>query len=272
MFFENYKFRASGVGNLMVGAKANLTDKQKELLEMLQNKQKAGVITDKQLITLGIFIDKKLSKPKLSKTAKSYLQKIYLEERYGKKIEIATKQMDKGTFVEDLAITLYSKISNELFFKNKKKYENNFVKGTPDNVSKKIIDIKSSWNAHTFPMFENVLKTELYKWQVMSYMWLTGIHLGEVAYCLVNTPEHLILDELRRFAWKNNLMDLSNEQEDEIRSNFTFNNIPEHLRVKKIEVIYNEQEIELMIAQIQLGREYLIELESTNTDIHTIKN
>jgi len=259
--FKNYKFRASAVGNIMTGVKIGLTDKQKELLVTLKKKQVAGKITDKQLITLGQLLEKLNAKPKLSQGAKTYLEKLFKEEYFGKRKEIETKYMDKGIYVEEKSITLYSKVTGTLFFKNEKRFENEYLTGTPDTIKEKIIDIKSSWNLDTFPMFDEKLKNDVYKWQVIAYMELTGLRQGEIAYCLVDTPEHLILDEIRRFMWKNMLMDISEEQEQEIRKNLTFSDIPEKLRVKRFEIEYKDEEVKAMRSMIKLAREYMNELK-----------
>jgi hypothetical protein len=220
--FDNYLFRASSVGNLMVGIDSGRT--------------KIG---------------------NLSKTSQTFLNKLFYEVIFDKKKEISTKQMDKGTYVEEASISLYSEVSDTLFFKNEKRFKNDYVAGTPDMANKKIVDIKSSWDIYTFPMFEETLKNNIYKWQVLSYMWLTDLHTGEVAYCLVDTPDHLIFDEIRRFMWKNNLMDISEEQEEEIRKNLTFSEIPKELRVKIFPVIWSEEEVEKLKIQITSARIYL---------------
>ena len=220
--FDDYKFRASAVGNLMVGIKSGRT--------------KPG---------------------NLSKTTQTYLKKLFIEEVFGKKKEIHTKQINKGIFVEEKSITLYSEITGRLFFKNEKRYENDYTTGTPDMVKDIVPDIKSSWDIYTFPMFDEKLKNDLYYWQDLTYQWMTGVHRGEIAYCLVDTPEHIILDEIRRYMWNNNILDISDEQEQEIRNNLTFSNIPKELRVKRFPVEWNEDDIELLKIQIITSRGYL---------------
>jgi hypothetical protein len=76
------------------------------------------------------------------------------------------------------------------------------VMGHPDIVdvvNGKIIDIKTSWNKSTFPLFESDGYNAQYVWQVRTYLYLmrkvTGENRwvnGEIAYMLVDTPEELV--------------------------------------------------------------------------------
>ena len=256
-----YKFRASAVGNLMKGLPKGLTEKQQAELIRLQSKQSDGKITENQIIKLGQFLEKKNAKPKLSQGAKTYLEKLFKEEYFEKRTEITSKFMDKGNEVEEQSITLFSKVTDTFFVKNKKHFENEYLTGTPDMVKDKVPDIKSSWNLDTFPMFDTELKNDLYYWQVMAYMELTGIHKGEIAYCLVDTPMHLIQDEIRKQSWLNGYIDVPAEFESEIIDSMTFTDIPEIYRVKIFEVVYDKKAVNQMYAMIDLARKYLQGLE-----------
>ena len=266
--FDKYKFRCSALGNLMTGAKANLTEKQKLLLSTLQQKQQSLKITDKQLITLGQLIEKRDAKPTLSATAKSYLQQLHKEEVFGKREEIKSKYLDKGIQVEEQSITLYSELTNQLFIKNKERRENDFITGEPDNSQAKIRDIKSSWSLSTFPMHDKELKNPIYYWQLQGYMDLFDFKESELIYCLVDTPEELIADELRRTSWKMGFTaDIPSDLEEEIRNNMTFNDVPLELRCKVFHVDKDEQGIKLLHQQVKLARTYLNELSEALGDV-----
>lgn len=260
--WNKYKFRSSAVGNLMKGLPKGLTEKQQTELIKLQDKQAIGKITENQIVTLGKLLEKKNAKPKLSTGAKTYLEKLFKEEYFGKKTDISSKFMEKGNEVEEKSITLYSKVTGTFFVKNKEHFENDYLTGTPDMIKDKVPDIKSSWNLETFPMFDTELKNDLYYWQVMAYMELTGVHKGEVVYCLVDTPDHLIQDEIRRQAWLNGYIDIPAEFESEIIDKMTFSDIPEKYRVKAFEVVYDKKTVKQMYAMIKLARNYMQELEN----------
>ena len=110
----------------------------------------------------------------LSQTAKSYLQELALENKYGIKKDINSKAMDKGNLVEDQAIQLASSVLDlEFVVKNDLYFENDFVKGTPDVVgSNFILDVKSSWTASTFPWFDEECPNKDYFWQILSFMFI----------------------------------------------------------------------------------------------------
>lgn len=246
--FTDYKFRCSSLGKLMTGVKPNLTDKQSELLETLISKQRGGNITDKQLITLGQLIEKRDQRPTLSATTKSYLEQLHKEEVFGKREEIRSKYLDKGIQVEEQSITLYSELTDTLFIKNKERRSNEFITGEPDNTQSKIRDIKSSWSLSTFPMHDDQLTNVDYWWQLQGYMELWNLDDADLIYCLVDTPEELINDEMRRTGWKLGFTaEIPDDLEQEIRHNMTFSDIPAELRVK----IFNVKRDRLAMRQLE---------------------
>lgn len=261
--FTDYKFRCSSLGTIMTGVKPAITDKQEELLETLLSKQRGGSITEKQLITLGQLLEKKNQRPTLSKTVETYLQQLHKEEVFGKRDDIRSKYLDKGIQVEEQSITLYSTISDALFVKNKERRSNHFITGEPDNTQGKIRDIKSSWSLSTFPMHDESLTNLDYWWQLQGYMELWNLEEAELIYCLVDTPEELINDELRRTVWKSGFTaDLPIELENEIRLNMTFSDIPTELRCKVFHVERDRLAMRQLEEQIIRCRTYMNQLTS----------
>jgi len=110
----------------------------------------------------------------LSQTAKTYVQDLVLEEKYGIKKEFSSRYTDKGNEVEDLSIGLVNEVLNYNFiYKNDEFFENEWIKGTPDvNTDEVLIDVKSSWDASTFPWFETEIPNKDYYYQLQGYMWL----------------------------------------------------------------------------------------------------
>lgn len=161
----------------------------------------------------------------ISVTTKTHLKEIYLEEKYGRKKEINTKQMEKGILQEEEAITLYCRFKKIMY----KRYEgepltNDYLIGTPDLLDtddnakilsllvKKGIDIKCSWSIFSFPFPDDKLDN-VYEWQNQVYMVLTGADEWATAYCLVNAPDHLINDEKRKVFYKLNSPEQSDDPE-----------------------------------------------------------
>lgn len=288
--FENYLFRCSSLGKLMVGVKPALTSNQESELERLLEKSKEGKITEKQQITLGELLAKKHAKNELSVTTKNYLNELHKQVLFKRKSDLKNKYLDKGIQVEEQSLTLYSKVSNFPFYKNEEFFKNDFICGTPDNFKGKIRDIKSSWDYTTFPFYDTEIKNLDYIYQLNGYMLLTGLKQAELIYCLVDTPFKIINDELRRADWKFNIMDNdgniraeSIKLVTEIVSNmiytckglelfcsenpavkldwFTdFREIPENLRVKIFKIEIDENLIKTLYFQIEKAREYLTNL------------
>lgn len=287
MDFSNHLFRCSSLGKLMVGLKEPLTQNQTEELNRLLEKRNIGKITDKQTITLGELLDKKLTKPQLSKTTIDYLKLIHKEVLFKRNKTLVAKYLDKGIQVEEKNITLYSEVTGKLFLKNKKRFNNDFFTGEPDNIQGKVRDSKSSWDFSTFPFYETSIPNSDYDCQLNGYMDLTGIDEAELIYGLIDTPVKLIDDELRRMDWKHNLFtSLGDVREDSIPlvvetvqnmiytekgleeycqqstsvqlNWFTdFRPIPNHLRIKVFEIQKDAVKIEMMKEQVVRSREFM---------------
>jgi hypothetical protein len=198
----------------------------------------------------------------LSQTAKSYIQEVVLQDKYGIYKEFNSRYTDKGNQTEDEAIQLVAQVLDLGFiYKNEDKYTNDWIKGTPDVVTTDlIIDTKVSWSAHTFPFFESELPNKDYYWQMQAYMWMTGRKKALVTYCLVNTPYLLLEDEIRREHWKQNLIGESQEVRDYVEAQHNFDHIPKNERVKVFEIDYDEQGIEQAKEKIEIAKVYYNQL------------
>jgi hypothetical protein len=256
--FNNFKFRCSSLGHLLTEPRLK-TDKD------------AG---------------------NLSEGCKTYLKQLHCEELFGRSEEIKSKYLDKGIQNEEKSFTLYSNLTKDFSgsYKNTKTFENEFIKGTPDNCKDKILDIKSSWNQKTFPLYETEIENKNYIAQLQGYMALTGLDTAKLVYCLTDTPTKLINDELRRLDWKLDIMD----GDGNIRENsielvveliknmiFSFNGLEEYceenpavklewftnfkeiplqFRVKIFNLERNDAMIDFIYSKVKKSREYMNEL------------
>lgn len=177
----------------------------------------------------------------LSQTTKTYLQQWVKEQLYGVRNEISSKYITKGNEMEDQSIEVYALHKDIPFIvKNEQHFSNDFITGTPDLIfDDLIVDIKTSWDCFTFPLFENDMPEKNYYWQLQSYMALTGKDKAELAYVLVNTPEHL----------QYNTLDAS----DYTRLDLKY-------RVKTFSVERNESDINSLYERVELCREYINDL------------
>jgi hypothetical protein len=207
----------------------------------------------------------------LSQTAKSYIQELALEDKYGIRKDINSRYMDKGNLVEDEAIQLASSVLElEFVVKNEEYFSNDYIKGTPDVLgSNFILDVKSSWDATTLPWFAEECPNKDYYWQLMAYMWLCDRDKALLCYCLIDTPNAMIQDEIRRLIWKMDVdpryknMD-SDEKElaatEHILSLHNVDRIPTDKRVKAYLIERDEQVIEQIKEKIEHAREYYNEI------------
>lgn len=127
----------------------------------------------------------------LSETTKTYVHEWLKEKIYGIKKEISSKQINKGIEFEDMAIDKAIEWLDLPFaVKNTERFTDEFFTGEPDLLlSDAVHDIKNSWDAFTFPLFDNEIPTKGYEYQVQVYMHLTSLKKASVDYVLLNTPE-----------------------------------------------------------------------------------
>lgn len=207
----------------------------------------------------------------LSKTAKTYLKQLYIEEIWGLSKEIRNKFCDKGKMVEEETLTLLSRLDKKLYIKNDIQLKNEYFKGEPDifrgkdiNHAEYLIDAKSSWDAWTFmDVFGEKLNSD-YECQMQIYFNLCNCKEGEVSYCLISTPQTLIDDEKRRLFYNMNAGTEFNPDYmaavEELELSSRFDHIPmEHRRIK-FPVKRDDEFIELAKQKVVKAREYLQEL------------
>lgn len=222
--FSNYKFRCSGLKNLMVSSRSK---------------------TDP-----------------LSETTKTYLREIWIKETYDReKLDRANKYTIKGVMVEPDSMDLVAQVTGITYFKNSKQLENDFIKGTPDIVCKDveknpdcIKDTKSSWDIFTFAKVDEKQARSDYYYQMLGYMWLTGASRAELLYCLVNTPEPIIADELYRMSFK---LGDTPEVQAMIRKNYEFDDIDINTRLKRFSFDFDSVAVEELKNKIYLARDYM---------------
>jgi hypothetical protein len=198
----------------------------------------------------------------LSQTAKTYVEELAKEHLFGIKKVFKSRYTDKGNEVEEKAIELTEEVLGfEFLTKNDEYFENDYIKGTPDIItSSLVIDVKSSWSGDTFPFFESELPNKDYYYQVMGYMWLTGKKNALISYCLINTPEEIVNDEIRRTAWGKYEIEPSEETIRDVMSIHNFDHISKDRRVKAFHVEYNEGVVNEMKTRIEHCRTYFNEL------------
>ena len=182
---QNFKVRASSLGRIMSDAIRIDPELLDDELSVISRKTKK---TDEEKALLLPLFQKTLSAG-----AKTYCNEIAAEFVYGYSEIITGKYMEKGTLVEPDTLELYNSVYFTEYVKNTERRSNEWLTGECDvDTGKKIIDLKSSWSLPTFPKVSEQGKDTGYEWQGRAYMMLWDRDEFEIAYGMVNTPEHLI--------------------------------------------------------------------------------
>ena len=200
------KYRASGIGNLMVGD-IGLTDKQSSDLAALEVEKTTGQNVNGNKVKWTANKQDKYDKlihsrdnPELSETAKTFILESMIYDMLGVRKSIKSKYLDKGVVQEDLAIEWLSRIDNKSYKKNTERKSSEFVTGECDvDAGDRIIDIKNSWDFFTFFAAE---PSSLYEWQGRAYMELWGRDKFELVYVLNDMPLFLFHWEVIGLAKK----------------------------------------------------------------------
>jgi len=177
----------------------------------------------------------------LSKTTISYLQEWVTEQLYGERYEWETKHTRKGNIIEGDSIR-FAKEQLEgdrdlwpLWAKNEERFGDEHFTGTPDLVlPDEIIDIKSSWDAYTFPLFVKTADKG-YVAQLQTYMALTGRSRARLVYTLMSFMDE-VTGEMQYYE-----------------------KVDPRYRLKVFSVGYDEQFIDEARQRVELCRRYLDE-------------
>jgi hypothetical protein len=144
-------------------------------------------------------------KGELSKTTITYVDEWIKEQVYNRRKYISSKAIDKGNEVELESIEYIDKhLKLGGVVKNEETFENEFIKGTPDVLTKDtVIDLKNSYDCFTFPLLDKEIPNKDYYYQLQCYMALTGRNKAKLVYTLMNTPEHLCKHDMMSHDYDN---------------------------------------------------------------------
>jgi hypothetical protein len=270
--FSKTLIRCSAISRIMSQGKNRITEKQLLEIEEYQKKEK---LTSRQEGLLADLIEKRDRRYDLSEGTKTFLEEQYALDVYKKQPDITTKEMAKGILVEPDSIELLSYIEGRNYEKNHKRVKNSFIQGTPDLYdgptlleSEEIIDIKSNWNMKTFlRKIKRPLPVNYY-WQLQGYMALTGAKYGTLAYCLVDAPETYINDQKRSLFHKMECVTDEDpnylEAAEKLEFSLRFSEINPELRVLRVTIDRNDEDISAIYDRVVKCREYLSEFEQTH--------
>jgi len=195
----------------------------------------------------------------LGKTGETYLETWVKEQLYNRKKEFTSKYTDKGLQMEDNNIDFAAEqLGYGMLVKNEQSFENDFMTGTPDVIiPSSIIEIKSSWDCFTFPLFDNTIENKAYYWQVQAYMALTGKETAQLVYVLSDTPQHIIQKEAYWYCKQNGFEDLDLEVYNDFVRKMTYSEIEPKYKIKTFLVERNDADIKLIENRVIECRNYI---------------
>lgn len=212
---------------------------------------------------LGNFISKKDGKL----IGHSELDKI----RIGWKEDYSSVAIEKGLYNEQDGLNILQQVfyPGHLVLKNKNKFSNEFIEGTPDAIMKSdstVTDIKNAENKLTFSKAE---LSWLYEWQLKAYMWLTGMENGRLLYVLTETPEFLMLRLEQKLFYSGHFESGSDPNYilavEQLREMHDISQLPIWKRFKYWDVKLTDLDVKVMENIVLSGREYLNASEVTET-------
>lgn len=193
----------------------------------------------------------------LSETAKTFCKTWLKEQIYERRKEFTSKQTDKGNKVENDGIVELVEFFNWPFMteKNTERNSNEFMQGECDILpgADLVVDLKSSWDCFTFPLFDGKIPDKEYEWQIRGYMELYGRKNGSVIFLLSDMPDELIEKELR-YKLKEGF---SLEDYEKSRRFYIYSDLPMKFRVKRFDFIHDAEIIEKIKQRVDLCREYI---------------
>lgn len=257
--------------------KEEIRNKKKEITA---NKPAVKPLTEKMEETLAE-LNAKISAPfEFGKTTLGYIRKTRRRNEYGFDEPVASKEMIKGNLCEQDAIDLVSKVIKDPRFRRKNPHNfrdlDGYFTGTPDvilwgqpgydpedpneqpipELEAVVEDVKTSWNLRTFDEVEN--PPEHYVTQAQVYMYLTGIRVYRLIYCLVDTPWELIEEEKKKFFFKYGGDESPEYKEAAYKLELVHrvsDKIPVEDRIKVFQFEYDEEYIQKLKERVDLARE-----------------
>lgn len=208
----------------------------------------------------------------LSKTAQTMLIRDYVRVRYDRTKEVGSFAMEKGTFAEENSIDLLSKYLKRFLKKNEERLNSDYLTGLPDIFEGENIigcdfiwDIKTCQDIWTFlDKITGDLDTTYYR-QLQGYMALTGCKKAAIAYCLTDTPEHMIVSEKRKLMYQMNVISEESPEYLEAAAGLELNLIYPDIDISEKVLIFpverDEQVISKIYQKVEKAREFLSEFE-----------
>lgn len=196
---------------------------------------------------------------KMGAGTKTYVQEWLISQLTGKEKRIDSKYLRSGVERELASLARASKFFGVELEKNTIQLENDFFTGEFDaKTEDTVIDVKSSWDAFTFPFFESGPDKGYYR-QLQIYMDLTGLKKAALVYCLENGTEEMIESLSWRLAKEEGAEEPTIEHWDKAEDELNYDHLPDKMRIKVFNFERDEELIENMRQAVLDCRKYIKE-------------
>jgi hypothetical protein len=215
----------------------------------------------------------------LGVTCQKELVKIYNWIKYGRKVDLTGKQIEKGNVCEPESILLYSMVEGAIYDKNEVQLENEWFTGHPDIFlgpdiyhADEVDDIKTRWSMETFTpkLIEKVDSGEVAQMNV--YYDLTGCSKGAIVNTLVSAPSYMVEESiyyaLKKLNAATEYSPEAIETVNEIKLNMIFEDIHPRERVIKTPVHRDDELIEKMKSKVPIFRQWLEDFEKRHLNMY----
>ena len=194
---------------------------------------------------------------KMGAGTKTYVQEWLISELTGIRKRIDSKYLKSGIEREPASLLRASKYFGVELTKNETQLENDFFTGEFDaKTDDRIIDVKSSWDPFTFPLFETEPDKGYFR-QLQIYMDLTGFEKASLVYCLENGTEEMIESLSWKIAKEAGADEPSIEHWDLAEKELNYDHLPENMRIKVFTFERDEILIENMKHAVSDCRKYI---------------
>ena len=273
--WDDFKVYCSGISRIMTRPKVGCKDLNKTEIKKRDFLLGQTDLSEEEKGALA-FLNKKRETylhPPLAITAKSYLVERYSADKYNiRRASAGGPQkwtITKGVALENEGIELLRFLDKIDYKQPDKTTSNDYLIGQCDILcqeNKKIVDVKTSWNAANFMQKRRDEKLSFQQWcQIQGYMELYNIDFGQVSYVLVNTPPHLIDQEkanlFRRYTFGELTREDYEEQMERFDSLFDYSKIPMHKRIIRFDVPRSSEFMPKVKEKVELCRLFLNEFE-----------
>lgn len=196
---------------------------------------------------------------KMGAGTKTYVQEWLISELTGKEKRIDSKYLRSGVERESASLIRASKYFGVELVKNTIQLENDFFTGEFDaKTDDRVIDVKSSWDPFTFPLFEKE-PDKGYVRQLQIYMDLMGLEKASLVYCLENGTEEMIQSLSWRLAKEEGAEEPTIEHWDKAEAELNYDHLPDKMRIKVFNFERDEELIENMRQAVLDCRKYIKE-------------